>query len=410
MGLFPQFPYSNLHELNLDWIIEQIRQVTGEGVVLSVNGLSGVVTLYTENNITLPDCHFDTEWSVARLIDEKVAGLKFTGEKFFYITKNHDAEEFTVQEVYTSGNQPPYPVTSVNGHDGAVVLAGDNLPYVIDGSYTIEDIVEAIQGSIGAVIRGKKCDQAVTAGQYVFLIMSNITGRTDGLYKAVNDVPANTDFATGDLFPATIGLGGKLGEAEDDIDDLDTRLTSVETDTATLKDDLPIVAESVAFIINGSTCPQAVTAGQYVILIHSTVSGRADGFYKAINNVSANTAWTSADLQAVSGGLGAEVDALNSKVNTIHVLTNAPTVEQLQNAKAVICNVSATSGHTTCVTLMQSGTVNVFYCYTFDGATVHTALGTLVWNKTMGTITLEAPADKQGNYPISGITNYCLLF
>ena len=317
MGLFPQFPYSNLHELNLDWIIEQIRQVTGEGVVLSVNGLSGVVTLYTENNITLPDCHFDTEWSVARLIDEKVAGLKFTGEKFFYITKNHDAEEFTVQEVYTSGNQPPYPVTSVNGHDGAVVLAGDNLPYVIDGSYTIEDIVEAIQGSIGAVIRGKKCDQAVTAGQYVFLIMSNITGRTDGLYKAVNDVPANTDFATGDLFPATIGLGGKLGEAEDDIDDLDTRLTSVETDTATLKDDLPIVAESVAFIINGSTCPQAVTAGRYVMLIHSTVPGRADGFYKAINNVSANTAWTSADLQAVSGGLGAEVDALNGKFSNL---------------------------------------------------------------------------------------------
>ena len=314
MGLFPQFPYSNLHELNLDWIIEQIRQVTGEGVVLSVNGLSGIVTLYTENNIALPDCHFDTEWSVARLIDEKIAGIKFTGEKFFYITKNHDAEEFTVQEVYTSGNQPPYPVTSVNGHDGAVVLAGDNLPYVIDGSYTIEDIVEAIQGAIGAVIRGKKCDQAVTAGQYVFLIMSNITGRTDGLYKAVNDVPANTDFSTGDLFPATIGLGGKLGEAEDDIDDLDTRLTSVETDTATLKDDLPTVAGSVAFIINGSTCPQAVTTGQYVILIHSTVSGRADGLYKAVNNVSANTPWTSADLRAVTGGLGAEVGVLNSKV------------------------------------------------------------------------------------------------
>lgn len=354
MGLFPQFPYSNLHELNLDWIIEQIRQVTGEGVVLSVNGMSGIVTLYTENNIALPDCHFDTEWSVARLIDEKIAGLKFTGEKFFYITKNHDAEDFTVQEVYTSGNQPPYPVTSVNGHDGAVVLAGDNLPYVIDGSYTIEDIVEAIQGAVGAVIRGKKCNQAVSAGQYVFLIMSNITGRTDGLYKAVNDVPANTDFTTGDLFPATSGLGGKLGEAEDDIDDLDTRLTSVETDMATLKDDLPTVAESVAFIINGNTCSQAVSAGQYVILIHSTVAGGADGFYKAVNNVSANTAWTSADLQTIPGGLGAEVDALNSKISNTQISGITTSLSALEtNINNILSTLS--NGQMKCISFSTSG-------------------------------------------------------
>lgn len=217
MGLFPQFPYSNLHELNLDWIIEKIRQVTGDGVVLSVNGLSGIVTLYTENDITLPDCHFDTEWSVARLIDEKIAGIKFTGEKFFYITKNHDAEEFTVQEVYTSGNPPPYPITSVNGHDGNVVLAGDNLPYVIDGSYTIEDIVEAIESAIGAVIHGKKCNQAVTAGQYVFLIMSNIAGRADGLYKAVNNVSANTDWTSADLQAVSGGLGAVMATAESEI-------------------------------------------------------------------------------------------------------------------------------------------------------------------------------------------------
>lgn len=224
MGLFPQFPYSNLHELNLDWIIEQIRQVTGDGFVLSVNGLSGVVTLYTENNIALPDCHYDTEWSVARLIDEKIAGIKFTGEKFFYITKNHDAEEFTVQEVYTSGNPPPYPVTSVNSHDGAVVLAGDNLPYVIDGPYTIEDIVEAIEHAIGAVILGKKCNQAVTAGQYVFLIMSNITDRADGLYKAVNNVSANTNWTSADLQAVSGGLGAELANAENDIVTLNSKI------------------------------------------------------------------------------------------------------------------------------------------------------------------------------------------
>ena len=48
-----KYPYTNLHELNLDWIIEQLNQ---SGAVLSVNGQHGAVTLTgeditrTENN------------------------------------------------------------------------------------------------------------------------------------------------------------------------------------------------------------------------------------------------------------------------------------------------------------------------------------------------------------------------
>ena len=40
------FPYTNLHELNLDWIIEQLNK---EGAVLSVNGKNGIVTLTGED-------------------------------------------------------------------------------------------------------------------------------------------------------------------------------------------------------------------------------------------------------------------------------------------------------------------------------------------------------------------------
>lgn len=41
-----KYPYTNLHELNLDWIIEQLNQ---EGAVLSVNGKHGTVTLTGED-------------------------------------------------------------------------------------------------------------------------------------------------------------------------------------------------------------------------------------------------------------------------------------------------------------------------------------------------------------------------
>ena len=41
-----KYPYTNLHELNLDWIIEQLNK---EGAVLSVNGKHGTVTLTGED-------------------------------------------------------------------------------------------------------------------------------------------------------------------------------------------------------------------------------------------------------------------------------------------------------------------------------------------------------------------------
>ena len=40
------YPYTNLHELNLDWIIEQLNR---EGAVLSVNGKHGTVTITGED-------------------------------------------------------------------------------------------------------------------------------------------------------------------------------------------------------------------------------------------------------------------------------------------------------------------------------------------------------------------------
>lgn len=242
MALFPQFPYSNLHELNLDWLIEQISQLVKDGTVISVNGMSGVVTLYTEKDVVFPDRAFDPDWSVYRRIAEKHAGLQFTGEKFYYITKNVDDEDFTIQEVYTSGNLPPFPVTSVNGqtgnviisipvtsvngHTGAVVLAGDNIPYNIDGTYTIEDYITPLEKAVGHVIRGNTCSDGVTAGQYVYLILSGIAGRSDGLYKAVNAKSAGTVWTASDLAPVAGGLGALMASNDSAIATLNGKVAN----------------------------------------------------------------------------------------------------------------------------------------------------------------------------------------
>ena len=42
MGLFDQFPYTNFHELNLDWILSQMKNV--EGYVKNIEGVIGETT------------------------------------------------------------------------------------------------------------------------------------------------------------------------------------------------------------------------------------------------------------------------------------------------------------------------------------------------------------------------------
>ena len=106
-------PYTNLHELNLDWIINALK----ESGVLSVNGETGIVVLYKEANIQLPDIPTDLNWSIKRKTNGTNVGIKFN--KAGPLQRVYGNSEFAV---YDTGNPPPYPVASVNGQTGAVVV------------------------------------------------------------------------------------------------------------------------------------------------------------------------------------------------------------------------------------------------------------------------------------------------
>lgn len=51
MALFPKFPYLNFHELNLDWIIEQVK--ANKEKIESLEGATDVITFMAKNNITV---------------------------------------------------------------------------------------------------------------------------------------------------------------------------------------------------------------------------------------------------------------------------------------------------------------------------------------------------------------------
>ena len=139
MALFENFPYTNLHELNLDWLVNEINELK-EGQVLSVNGQTGDVILYQDNDILFPAVT-DSHWSMVRSTDGTTRGIMFGNDNKAYIVHGS-----TMEQIYSSSNQPPYPVTSVNGKTGAVDLFTDNNGVVSFPAVTDPDIEGIIIG------------------------------------------------------------------------------------------------------------------------------------------------------------------------------------------------------------------------------------------------------------------------
>ena len=135
---FENFPYTNLHELNLDWILQELKTKYGpdnlpENIVLSINGQTGHVELFTENLIRLPDVP-DNVWNIYRVSDGEAKGIQFDGDGAYRIYRDQR------YRFYDEDNEPDYPVTSVNGQTGDVTI---NIP---------AQAVRSVNGKTGAVI------------------------------------------------------------------------------------------------------------------------------------------------------------------------------------------------------------------------------------------------------------------
>ena len=117
--MFERFPYTNLHELNLDWILNELKRIES-AAVLSVNGQTGDVILYQENGIRFPDVTED-QWNIRRQIETGTANQKIVGLQFLS-GKMQRIDGVGRYDVYDAGNPPAYPVQSVNGQTGAVVI------------------------------------------------------------------------------------------------------------------------------------------------------------------------------------------------------------------------------------------------------------------------------------------------
>lgn len=243
MALFENFPYTNLHELNLDWLIEEMKKMQ-EQTVLSVNGMTGEVVLYRQATVQFPEVA-DDHWSIVRLSDGTTRGIVFGNDDKAYIIHGG-----LMSQLYGQNNQPPYPVTSVNGQTGAVTIFADQyvqLAPLTDASMHSWSLFRKLSGKDVGI------DFDDTGNTYII----------DGVNRY--QVLTTADIPTGSGVFSVNGLEGVVILTADDID-MDT------DDTRTIKqaidsiiDDEYDMDNSITYTERGNTATQNIPLGKYVI-------------------------------------------------------------------------------------------------------------------------------------------------
>lgn len=441
MALFENFPYTNLHELNLDWLINELKRIE-DTQVLSVNGQTGDVILYQDPQMVLPAIQsatwsffrdaagtvrgitFDSDgtayimdgsqlykvytsknspdfdaqyiqlgtlsdeemmnWNIYRTINGTISGIQFDDDGTAYIMS-----DLNRYKIYSQKDAPPYPVNSVNGQTGTVILYPDNtvrLPDISDttldywnifrwmgsgnGYYgiqfntdgTIELItpgartqiytatnqppypVSSVNGQTGTVSLNIPPDFVVDLDDEYLDVATDVNGYGWGLTRVTQNgsIGISFDNQNGNKayiryfdsvlqedveiqlltiadIPSSAGVTSINGQSGvvtlygNQIERTNVDNTTIEQALSSLESGKTDTLEDIAILVNTDYATQAITSGQYVIVINSTITGITDGIYKAVNNVSANTSLTSADLTTISnGGLNDLLQVINN--------------------------------------------------------------------------------------------------
>ena len=385
MGLFENFPYTNFHELNLDWIIQKLKE-QGMNAVLSVNGQTGDVILYENPYVEFPEIT-NPSWKIFRMANGKEVGIYFANDHVYFVDGS------VISQIYTENDTPPYPVTSVNGQTGDVQLyqeAGIRFPNVPDaffnmrrqintgGSdqaivglevtetgakrmkdnlrYDIYDTgnpppypVTSINGQTGAVIlaipfnaplsdstwiasQASATHQAGMARQTmdgtVSMYMTSDANHAEAFVKFTSADEQTTyirkllttdDIPSGAGVVSVNGLSGVVLITGEQINTNAIDGVTINSAIQNLKAADAILQNAIGYVCDGNTCAASVAAGQYVILKNSTITGCADGLYTAAQAIPANTAIDATYLTAVTGGAA---NSLSDAITNLYELGN----------------------------------------------------------------------------------------
>ena len=369
MGLFEHFPYTNYHDLNLDWIVQKVKEAYSpdnppEFAVLSVNGETGAVILYKNAVVRLPDIT-ETTWNLFRKADGTDSGIQFVnGQPAQRIAGTNR------YNIYDQGNPPPYPVTSVDGSTGAITTWANSgndtltLPHEAEGdSWTLRregpsgylgiefDLDESdnpsgffilkpenetiqkvkiltpadIPSESGVVsINGEAGVVVLYAGDVKMASDDNTTVKAaieaTGAFSA-SPYNSSSSYSAGDfctrngvLYVCIGSTTGTFDATKWEATNLGVQMKAANTKIHTLESVVPTKAKevTVAYRETLTTSSNNYSIGDYII--------RSDGnLYKVITSISEGDTFSSANLEAVDN-LGDVVSTLMRAIPTRHIV------------------------------------------------------------------------------------------
>lgn len=175
-----RYPYTNLHELNLDWIIEQLNK---EGAVLSVNDKHGIVTLTGE------DINRSSNSS-----ETVAAALTSQGQ--------------SIQSVRTQIGVTPLPTT-------AQTLTGA----IAENAQEIADIEDNVIGDTELPTEAQTLTGAIAENA------QDISTNAENIQENAEDISSiNTKIGTTALPTTAQTLTGAIAEHEQDINSINTKV------------------------------------------------------------------------------------------------------------------------------------------------------------------------------------------
>ena len=335
----PPYPVTSVNTLTGAVAILDTSIVTDGGIqkikiafpVSSVDGQTGTVKTWANNTqamLKTPEDASADAWGVLRGIPSGDLGIRFEYDALNdnptgYIYYNDGVNTPTKLKILTPADIPSSTgVISVNGMAGVVSLTGNDIPMTGNDARTVKTVVYDNEDNItvlGEDIANEYSSSSTYAvGDYVI--------HNHALYKCV------TAITVAEAWTAAHWTDVALA------DEVKTDKQNISANAA----DIAQLAGEVGIVVTGDTAAVNVSTGQYVIVQDSTISGITDGLYKAAANVSAGTPFVSANLTAVSGGLGAEVSSLSDQIGAIG---NSRTWDEaVANCKIIIVSATFVSG------------------------------------------------------------------
>lgn len=209
-----------------------------------------------------------------------------------------------------------------------------------------------------ATTASEKHYKCLATGEIIAANDMVLCAKIDGTYVVLGKVDTETGGDEGgdeeEDEGGSIPAGGTAGQ-------LLAKASNADYDVGFIND-INVKPPEIGIVITGARPAVAVSAGQYVIVRNSTISGISDGLYTANSALPTNTNVTASKLTAVSkGGLNAlndglstfdgrlntldgELDALDGELDTLDA--SALKSESIKSVDVSVGNVSGTTSKT----------------------------------------------------------------